>query len=639
MGPSRARRILLNGSAVIACTAFTTAALSPGLSRTPVQSAGNPAVASDYVAQDVMMPMRDGVRLHAQVWRPRHVTGPLPIMMTRSPYGFTAERIAKGLAEGGPYRELAADGYIFVFEDIRGRFGSQGEFVNLRPTRTTPNGIDEATDTYDTIDWLVKNLPANNGKVGVFGVSYGGWTAAIATIDPHPALKAVSSQASPDDMFIGDDFNHNGAFRLDYAWSWVSALETDGRTMNAFDFGKDDAYSWYLKQHDLATLDSQHLGHPMPSWQNFVAHPTYDAFWKTGRTSKMMPAKVRTPDLIVAGWWDQEDFYGPMKIYAEQEKGDDHGLNYLVVGPWNHGGWRGSGASYGPYDNGSPTGAWFRSNVELPWFRYWLKGEGKLDEPEALVFQSGSNRWQRLSRWPAQGAVTRNLYFHANGKLSFAPPTAAEAAKDSFVSNPAAPVPYRERSVMTPFMAKTSTWSTWIADDQAPFARRKDVLFWQTDPLDRDVTVAGNIAARLFASTTGTDADWVVKLLDVYPSDAATPAALRGRQRMIANDVFRGRFRAGFERPLPITPNAVLPYSIDLHSASHVFQRGHRIAVQVQSSWFPLIDRNPQTFVPNILRAKPGDFKAQIHAVYHAPRYPSAISFAVAGPETRTASR
>ncbi len=615
------------GSGLVAVLLAGAASVSPMPATAEQATAAAPA--GDYVGQDVMMPMRDGKRLHAEVWRPRGVSGKLPILMTRSPYGFTAERIAKGLGEGGPYRELAADHYIFVFEDIRGRFGSEGEFVNLRPTRTTKDGVDEATDTYDTIDWLVKNLPDNNSRVGVFGVSYGGWTAAIATIDPHPALKAVSSQASPDDMFVGDDFHHNGAFRLDYGWSWVSLLETDGRTMNKFDFGGKNAYDFYLAQPDLATMDRRLLGHTMPSWQNFVDHPDYDTFWKTGRVSRMMPATVATPNLVVAGWWDQEDFYGPLKIYADQEKNDPRHLTYLVVGPWNHGGWRGSGASYGPFDNGSPTGTYFRQSVELPWFRYWLKGQGKLDQPEALVFQSGSNRWQRLSRWPEPGAVTRNLYFHAGGKLSFDPPTAAEAKADRFVSDPARPVPYRQAAGLKPFIADGSTWSTWISDDQAPFAGRGDVLSWRTEPLTSDVTLAGDIVARLFASTTGSDADWVVKLIDVYPDDASVPVSLRGRQRMIANDVFRGRYRRGFETPKPIAAQQVLPYTIDLHSASHVFAKGHRIAVQVQSSWFPLIDRNPQTFVPNIYRAKSVDFKAQTHRVYHTPGHASAITMQV----------
>ncbi|MDO9368143.1 MAG: CocE/NonD family hydrolase [Sphingopyxis sp.] len=597
------------------------------------QPVAAPAGLSGYEAQDVMIPVRDGISLHAQVWRPKGHVGKLPILMTRSPYGFTKERIEGGLGKAGSYAELAEDKYIFVFQDIRGRFGSGGEFVNLRPLKTEADGIDEATDTYDSIDWLVKNLPDNNGKVGVFGVSYGGWTAAIATVNPHPALKAVTSQASPEDMFIGDDFLHNGAFRLDYAWSWVSALETDGRTMNAFDFGTDDAYDWYLKQPDLANMDQRLLGRAMPSWQNFVSHPNYDSFWRASRTSHMMPAKVAVPNLIVAGWWDQEDFYGPMTIYANQEKGDDRGLNYLVVGPWNHGGWRGEGSTYGPFDLGGPTGQWFRRSVELPWFRYWLKGVGKLDQPEALVFQSGSNAWQRLSRWPAAGAKQRSLYLHADGKLSFDAPSARKGVS-RFISDPANPVPYRDRAILKPFMRPGSDWSTWISDDQAPFAQRKDVLFWQTEPLAENVTVAGDIAARLFASTTGTDADWVVKLVDIYPSDAATPENLRGRQRMIANDVFRGRFRTSYEKPAAIQPGKVLEYKIDLHSASHMFRKGHRIGVQVQSSWFPLINRNPQTFVPNILKAKPGDYRAQTHSVFFSRDFPSSITMSVV-PEAR----
>ncbi|QDX25679.1 CocE/NonD family hydrolase [Sphingomonas suaedae] len=587
------------------------------------------ATIGDYVGEDVMIPMRDGMKLHVQVWRPKTIDTPLPILLSRSPYGFGKAQVTNMLTAS--YKELADDRFIFVLQDIRGRLGSEGTFVNLRPSNPDKRGVDESTDTYDTIDWLVKNLPANNGKAGVIGVSYGGWTAAQATIGPHPALKAVSSQASPNDMFIGDDFLHNGAFRLDYAWSWVSALETDGRTMKRFDFGGEkDAFAWYLKQQDLATLDQQHLGSTMPSWQNFVKHPSYDAYWKAQRTTNNMPATVATPNLIVAGWYDQEDFYGPLSIYKEQEKGDAKGLNYLVVGPWNHGGWRSAGKSYGPFDLGDATGNWFRKEVELPWFRYWLKGQGTLNQPEALIFQTGSNRWQRLDSWPTRRSTTvRNLYLRAGGKLSFEPPRGGEAAADSFVSDPADPVPYRDRASIKPFMAEGSTWSTWLADDQAPFTRRKDVLFWQSDPLTQDVTISGDVAATLFASTTGSDADWVVKLVDIYPTGERVPAELRGRQRMIANDVFRGRFRKSYERPEAIRPNAVLDYRIDLHSASHRFAKGHRIGVQVQSSWFPLIGRNPQTYVPNILRAKATDFRKQTHRIYHRPGQASAIAVAV----------
>ena len=590
------------------------------------------AAIGTYIGEDLMIPMRDGVRLHAQVWRPSDSAEDLPILISRSPYGFTADYVKRLL--GSSYKELAEDGFIFVLQDIRGRLGSEGEFVNLRPRRTETGGVDESTDTYDTIDWLVSHLPATNGRAAVMGVSYGGWTAAMATIEPHPALKAVSSQASPDDMFIGDDFHHNGALRLDYAWGWVTALETDGRTMKPFDFGGTaSVFDWYLAQDPLASLDRRQLGKTVPSWRNFVDHPTYDAFWRSQRTTGNLPAEVAVPNLVVAGWYDQEDFYGPMTIYREQEKGDTKGLNYLVVGPWNHGGWRGDGSHYGPFEFGSDTAAWFRREVELPWFRYWLKDEGELPLEEALVYQTGSKQWQRRDAWPpVAGTVERQLYLGPQGRLSFAPPSAASAEPSTFVSDPDDPVPYRTKGDILPFLSPGSTWAVWQADDQAQFAQRDDVLFWQTEPLEEDLVIDGEIEARLFASTTGTDADWVVKLLDIYPSDENADPALAGRQRMIAGDVFRGRFREGFESARPLVPDAVLGYRIDLHSASHVIRKGHRIGVQIQSSWFPLISRNPQTFVANILEARPGDFRKQTHSLFHDRLHPSAISLTVKSP-------
>jgi uncharacterized protein len=582
------------------------------------------AQVGNYVGSDVMIPMRDGVKLHAEVWRPRGDTSKLPILMQRSPYGFGFRKMKQSM--GAEYKELAQEGFIFVLEDIRGRFGSEGEFVMLRPKATVKDGVDESTDTFDSIEWLIKTLPNNNGKVGVFGVSYLGWTTAMATVDAHPALKAVSVQASPEDMFIGDDFHHNGAFRLQYAWEYAAALETDGRTLNAFDFEKEDPYSWYLKQDDLATLDQRALGRRLPSWQNFVEHPNYDAFWRVAVTSKLMPTPVRTPNLIVAGWWDQEDFYGPVTIYKRQQPNDLKHCNYLVIGPWNHGGWvRDAGNKYGPLDFGSDTGSYFRANMETPWFKYWLKGEGKLEQPGAFIFETGSDMWRRFDAWPPrEGIAKKRLYFHPNGKLSFEAPTAADTAADHYVSDPANPVPYRARPIATT-TSDDGAWRVWLADDQTPFAKRTDVLSWQTDVLRSDVTIRGNVGAELYASTTGTDADWVVKLIDVYPADETAAPAMRGRQLMIANDVYRGRFRSGFEQPAALAANKVLEYSIDLHSASHVFKKGHRIAVQLQSTWFPLIDRNPQTFVPSIFDAHAGDFKAQTHTVYHSLQYPSAI--------------
>jgi putative CocE/NonD family hydrolase len=605
-------------AAILVSAAFASYAASPQEQLPPNAQIG------DYVGSDVMIPMRDGVKLHAEVWRPKGDSSKLPILMQRSPYGFGVERVKRSM--GAEYKELAQEHFIFVLEDIRGRFGSEGSFVMLRPKASGKGAVDESTDTYDSIAWLVKSLPNNNGKAGVFGISYGGWTAAMATIDPHPALKAVSVQASPEDMFIGDDFHHNGAFRLQYAWEYAAALETDGRTLNAFNFNGEDPYSWYLKQGNLATLDQSSLGRQLPSWQNFVQHPNYDAFWKSGVTSPLMPAPVKTPDLIVAGWWDQEDFYGPVKIYTQQKRVDPEHRNYLVIGPWNHGGWaRDAGNKYGPLDFGSDTGSFFRANMETPWFKFWLKGIGKLDQPGAYIFETGSDEWHRYDAWPpSQGVTKKQLYLHANGKLSFQQPAASEANSEHFVSDPASPVPYRARPIAS-LDSPDQAWAVWLADDQSPFAKRADVLSWQTDVLENDVTIRGDVLAQLYASTTGSDADWVVKLLDVYPTDEATPPKMRGRQLMIANDVFRARFRESFEKPSAVPASQVIQYPIDLHSASHVFKKGHRIAVQVQSSWFPLIDRNPQTFGPSIFSATSADYKPQTHTVYHDLKYPSAI--------------
>jgi uncharacterized protein len=582
-----------------------------------------------YVGRDVMIPMRDGVKLHAEVWRPKDFSGKLPVLVQRSPYGLGMAKDKESFAR--EYRELAKEQFIFVLEDIRGRFGSEGKFVMLRPEASTPNGIDESTDSYDTIDWIVKSVPDNNGRVGVFGVSYLGWTTAMATIKPHPALKAVSVQASPEDMYMGDDFHHNGAFRLQYGWEYAAALETDGHTLKPFNYGKDDPYSWLLKQDQLAGLDERALHLKLPTWQDFAAHPNYDRFWRARVTSSAMATPVKIPNLIVAGWWDQEDFYGPLTIYKRQRKADPDGRDFIVIGPWDHGGWmREEGERYGPLVFGSATGAYFRTQAETPWFKYWLKQEGKLDQPKALVFETGSDQWQRYDAWPPRAGVKQQqLYLHTNHVLSFAAPAAGEDDKpDQFVSDPANPVPYRQPPIAT-ITAEDTTWRIWQADDQAPFAKRPDVLSWQTEVLDHDVTIRGALSAKLFASTTGTDADWIVKVIDVYP-DNATPAEMRNRQLMIADDVFRGRFRSDFEHPKPLVAGKVFSYEVDLHSASHVFKKGHRIAVQVQSTWFPLIDRNPQTFVPSIFAAKANQYTAQTHSVFHTARYPSALVFDMA---------
>jgi uncharacterized protein len=576
---------------------------------------------------EVMIPMRDGVKLHTNIFVPKGFPGNLPFLFDRTPYGI--EGGERNFA--GPFSELAREGYIFVFQDIRGRYKSEGQFVMLRQMRDKkdPKAIDESTDTYDTIDWLLKNVARNNGRVGMLGVSYPGWLTVVAMLDPHPALKAVSPQASPADMFIGDDFHHNGAFRLSYGFEYATMMESS-KERQAFVFNDSDTYDWYLKLGSLAHVNETHLHGKIPSWNDFATHAAFDSFWQRQAVAPYVN-RVTVPTLSVAGWWDQEDFYGPIRIYELLEKYDTKHLNYLVVGPWNHGGWAGgTGAKLGNIDFGTPTSLEFRRDIQAPWFAYWLKDKGKLNLPEATTFEAGSNTWERRDSWPPRTGVTsRRLYFHANHELSFTPPAEKSAtAFDAYVSDPANPVPYRQRPI-PPTWGRGSTWSRWLVDDQRFLNDRKDVASWTTAPLTDDVVIAGDIAAHLRASTTGSDADWVVKLIDVYPDAGETDPKLNGYELMVANDVLRGRFRKSFEHPEAITPNHVDEYVVDLHTQDYEFRKGHRIMVQVQSTWFPLIDRNPQTFVPNIFEAKDSDFKAQTHRIFRSSDAPSFVQVSV----------
>ncbi len=569
-----------------------------------------PSVAS-FERSEVMVPMRDGVKLHTLIFVPKQAPGDLPFILTRTPYGIAG---SEGVFRTS-YAELAQEGYIFVFQDIRGRFTSEGQFVMLRPPRDKRDAkaIDESTDTYDTIEWLLHNVPHNNGRVGMLGVSYPGWLTVMAMLDPHPALKAVSPQASPASMFLGDDFHHNGAFRLAYGFEYVAMMEAS-KDIHRFDFDQYDIYSWFLKLGSLAHARDKLHG-DFPTWTDFVSHPNFDAFWQREALMQYLD-RVRVPTLNVAGWWDQEDFYGPVKIYETLEPHDSLHLNYLVVGPWNHGGWRGpSGQKLGNIDFGSATARYFRQNIEAPWFAYWLKNKGTLQLAEATTFESGANAWRSYDSWPPKAGVSpRKLYFGAGGGLSYDPPRAQDGY-DEYVSDPNKPVPYRVRPIPATF-SRGSTWSTWLADDQRFVQDRVDVASWETPPLDADVVIAGDITAHLFASTTGSDADWVVKLIDVYPEHNEADPKMGGYELMVANDVFRGRFRRSFVQPQAIVPGQTNEYVIDLHTQDYRFLKGHRIRVQVQSSWFPLIDRNPQTFIPNIFAAKDSDFRAATQRIY-----------------------
>jgi hypothetical protein len=407
-------------------------------------------------------------------------------------------------------------------------------------------------------------------------------------------------------------------------------METD-KTNFSFQFDRFDTYDWYLRLGALSNANKKYIHGALPTWNDFVAHPNYDAFWKQQAMPYIL-TRPKVPNLNVAGWWDQEDSYGPMKIYEILEKEDPDHLNYLVAGPWNHGGWaRGAGNSLGAIPFGSDTALYFRKNIEAPWFAYWLKNKGSLPLKEALLFQTGSDTWVQFDSWPPRDAKMRKLYFREDGKLSFDGPSAESAqAFDGYASDPAHPVPYRNRPIdMTYPEDHPGSWYTWLVQDQRFVDNRPDVASWQTEELKEDVTLAGQVTAKLFASTTGSDADWIVKLIDVYPEKYPENWKLSGYELMIADEVFRGRFRNSFEKPEPITPGAVTPFTIGLHTANHVFKKGHRIMVQVQSTWFPLIDRNPQKFVPNIFEAQESDYQKATQRIYRSKRFPSSVEISV----------
>ena len=581
-----------------------------------------------YTRKEAMITMRDGVKLHTVIFTPKNKTEKLPFLITRTPYGVNDNP--------SPEREdytadMANDGYIFVTQDIRGRYLSEGKFEMNRFSRdkTKTKSIDEASDTYDTIDWLLKNIPDNNGKAGIYGISYDGWTAIIAAADPHPALKAVSEQATPADMFLNDDFHHNGAFRLSYGFEYAVLTEA-AKTDSLYKFGEYDTYNWYLKLGALSNINAKYAHGTLPTWNNFIAHPNYDTFWQKQALAYRLDYP-RVPIQHVSGWWDQEDMVGPQSAYKALEKKDTSHLNFIVMGPWRHGGWAGGeGKSLGniKFDNQS-TASWFRKEVQAKWFAWYLKGKGDGKFAEAISFQTGSNKWMNYSKWPPEEASVKNIYFQAGGRLSFDKPLADDASSfDTYISDPAKPVPYRTRPIEETY-GPGSRWYTWLTDDQRFADNRPDVLSWQTDTLTDDITITGDVTANLYAATSGSDADWVVKLIDVYPQDYKKEPKMSGYELMIADDVFRGRFRKSFSKPEPITPGRVEAYTIDLHSADHVFKKGHKIMIQVQSTWFPIIDRNPQKYVPNIFEAKESDYQTATQKVYHSLNFASCIELPV----------
>ncbi len=615
-------------------TVISAGALAEG---PPVQQKYRPGFTT---IQEVMIPMRDAVKLETVVLVPRDATRPLPMLLVRSPYGVpTKEQVAdwKPTLAGGD-----DDPCIFVVQNIRGRFKSEGTFVMFRPPRdaSNPKAVDEATDAYDTIEWLVRNVANNNGKVGMSGTSYPAWLVTQALRLPHPALRAVVEQASPEDMFVNDDFHHNGAFRLSYGFEYAALLETAKDTSAHFAFDRYDTYSWYLALGALSNANARYFHGALPTWNDFVAHPNHD-FWKQRAVTTSLK-HTSVPTLNVAGWYDQEDFVGPTRIYATLEQADREHLNYFVAGPWNHGGWSGpSGRKLGDFDWGSDLSVYYRANLVGPWFAHWLEGR-PFELAEATTFQTGSNTWKRYDEWPpTRGVTKRRLYFRSGGALAFEPPTEADAV-DSYVSDPASPVPYRKRPI--PPTYPNPSWTRWLVEDQRFVEGRPDVLTWQTPPLTEDLTVTGSVVAQLFASTSGSDSDWVVKVIDVFPEDyqqvkdddaeKEVGPILNGFQLMIASEILRARYRNSLEKPEPLVPNHLTAYTLDLHPHDHVFAKGHRIMVQVQSTWFPLYDRNPQKYVDNIYLATDADYVRATQKVYRSKQAASNIEFPVMAPGT-----
>jgi uncharacterized protein len=609
--------------------------------------AGAPAANGPFRFREVMVPMRDGVHLQTVILTPAGQTGPLPILLQRTPYG-VPDKAPSSVPNN--LKELARDGYIFVFQNLRGRFRSEGAFqLSSWVDLSDPKATNETTDAYDTIDWLVKNVPHNDGRVGIFGVSYLGLTAGLTLLHPHPALKAVSEQAAPVDQWMNDDMHRFGALRLSYALEYSVMEQADKNKNTHFDFDTYDTYDWYRKLGPVSNINARYLHGSVPFWNDVVEHPNYDAFWKREAWVDQLHSSP-VPTLNVAGFWDQEDPWGPWKIFRNSEENDPEQHNFIVAGPWFHGEWqRPAGDSIGqiPF-GGHATAREFRENIEAPFFRFYLHGGGSKFAWKASTFQSGSNTWRTYSAWPPSQAKPANLYLHGDGSLSFDSPSGDSPAGDSpaatdssgfvqYISDPANPVPYRPRPISPTYPG--GDWPTWEVADQRFVDRRPDVATFVSAPLDSDITVTGPLSADLFASTSGTDSDFIVKLIDVFPEHATSNSwkaddgpgggeyakSLNGYELPIAMEVRRGRFNESYEQPQALIANQPTEFKIPLRDHDHVFLKGHRIMVQVQSSWFPVIDRNPQTFVASIYTAKPSDFVAATQRVYCSAKLPSHI--------------
>jgi putative CocE/NonD family hydrolase len=581
-----------------------------------------------YTKYEHMIPMRDGIKLHTSVFTPKDLSKTHPLLLKRTPYGSRPYGVNNFPSPSGPMRSYGREGYIFVFQDVRGRNGSEGEFVHMRPhvaTHHQSTKIDESTDTYDTIEWLVQNVPNNNGNVGMMGISYPGFYTAAGMINSHPALKAASPQAPISDWFIGDDFHHNGAFYLAHAFRFLSgfgqALEEPTRmSPRPFDYKTPDGYEFYLNLGPLANAEKKYFKGKIKFWKELMEHGTYDKFWQD---RDILPhlSNVKTAVMTVGGWFDAEDLYGPLKIYQSVEEKNPSAFNILVMGPWAHGGWsRGDGDHLGNVHFRSKTSEFYRNHIEGPFLKHLLNGGENPKLPEAYVFETGTHQWRRYEAWPPKEVQDRALYFHANGKLSFQAP-AQDEGYEEYVSDPNKPVPF------IPNIASGMTREHML-DDQRFASTRTDVLVYQTDVLEEDITLAGPIEPNLFVSTTGTDSDWIVKLIDVYSGDYPDPSPnpkgvhMGGYQQLVRGEAIRGKFRNSFTNPEPFTPREVTEVTYTMPDAYHTFRKGHRIMVHIQSSWFPLIDRNPQKFT-DIYQATESDFQKATQRLHHNSQAPS----------------
>jgi uncharacterized protein len=613
-------------------------------SETPAQF--TPVTSSfDYVRRDVMIPMRDGVRLHTVILIPKGATH-APILLTRTPYDATSMTSRAYSAHLGPSLQgydnatdvIVGGGYIRVVQDVRGKYGSEGVYVMNRPMRGPLNAtaVDNGTDTYDTIDWLVKHVPESNGRVGILGISYDGYLSLTALFHPHPALKVAIPMNPMVDGWMGDDWFHYGAFReqmMPYIY------DQEASRTNAYHWWSDhyDDYDTYLDAGSAGELGREHGLEQVGFWRNILAHPSYDAWWREQAMDSLLAAQpLEVPTMLVASLWDQEDIYGAPAVYRAMEPKDSaNHMVYLVLGPWHHGGEIGDGSTLGALRFGSDTGLYFRQHILAPFLAHYLKDGAPPDDiAPVTVYETGTDRWERLQSWPSgcsDGCAIqpRPLYLRAGYRAGFTPPAAGDSAFDAYVSDPAKPVPYQPRPNRP---ASGDIWRNWLVTDQRQFATRTDVLSYESEVLNKPVKIAGRPIANLVASTTGTDGDWVVKLIDVYPDEVADPPEMGGYELMVAADIFRGRYREGFSTPQPIRPDTPLVYRFALPETNHVFLAGHRIMIQVQSSWFPLYDRNPQTFVPNIFLAKPDDYQKATQRIYHEPEHTSFVQLPVVAP-------